>query len=86
MPVLFLTFANLVFQRVVVAASCAIFYILLKGLPAGSPAGLGLLLVATLFACIEKLCSIMNLVSVEKDWVCFPFAPLYGSALGLTLR
>ncbi|KAI8652757.1 Solute carrier family 40 protein [Fusarium keratoplasticum] len=60
---------SIVFQRVVVAASCAIFYILLKGLPAGSPAGLGLLLVATLFACIEKLCSIMNLVSVEKDWV-----------------
>ncbi|KAJ4180725.1 hypothetical protein NW759_017231 [Fusarium solani] len=60
---------SIVFQRVVVAASCAIFYVLLKGLPAGSPVGLGLLVVATLFACMEKLCSIMNLVSVEKDWV-----------------
>ncbi|RMJ16587.1 hypothetical protein CDV36_003764 [Fusarium kuroshium] len=60
---------SIVFQRIVVAASCAIFYILLNGLPADSPAGLGLLLLATLFACIEKLCSIMNLVSVEKDWV-----------------
>ncbi|RSM15094.1 hypothetical protein CDV31_005175 [Fusarium ambrosium] len=61
--------ASIVFQRIVVAASCAIFYILLHGLPANSPAGLGLLLLATLFACIEKLCSIMNLVSLEKDWV-----------------
>lgn len=24
---------------------------------------------AILFACVEKLCSIMNLVAVEKDWV-----------------
>ncbi|RTE85378.1 hypothetical protein BHE90_000009 [Fusarium euwallaceae] len=56
-------------QRIVVAASCAIFYILLKGLPISSPIGLVLLLLATLFACIEKLCSIMNLVAVEKDWV-----------------
>lgn len=23
----------------------------------------------TVFACVEKLCSILNMVSVEKDWV-----------------
>ncbi|KAL2673736.1 hypothetical protein Neosp_012179 [[Neocosmospora] mangrovei] len=39
------------------------------GFPPGSAMGLGLLLAATLLACFEKLCSIMNLVSVEKDWV-----------------
>ncbi|EWZ78641.1 hypothetical protein FOCG_17972 [Fusarium oxysporum f. sp. radicis-lycopersici 26381] len=69
MPIPLLVFVYPVFQRGVVAASCVIFYVLLKGFPAGSPAGLGLLVVATLFACVEKLCSIMNLVSVEKDWV-----------------
>ncbi|EWY79956.1 hypothetical protein FOYG_16898 [Fusarium oxysporum NRRL 32931] len=60
---------SIVFQRAVVATSCAIFYILLKCLPVDSPVGIGLLSAVTLFACIEKLCSIMNLVSVEKDWV-----------------
>ncbi|RSL50321.1 hypothetical protein CEP54_011969 [Fusarium duplospermum] len=58
---------SIVFQRIVVAASCAIFYILLKGLPADSLVGLGLLLLATLFVCIEKFRSMMNLVSVKKD-------------------
>jgi iron-regulated transporter 1 len=84
-PILLLIVVYPVFQRGVVAASCVIFYVLLKGFPAGSSVGLGLLVVATLFACIEKLCSIMNLVSVEKDWVACSFAPLYGSGLGLTL-
>jgi hypothetical protein len=28
-----------------------------------------LLATLALLACIEKLCSVMNLVSVEKDWV-----------------
>ncbi|KAL7789675.1 Ferroportin1 domain-containing protein [Trichoderma afarasin] len=45
---------SIVFQRLVVAGSCAIFYVLA---------------LVTFFACVEKLCSIMNLVSVEKDWI-----------------
>ena len=37
------------------------------------PRGLqwGLFTMLTVLACIEKLASIMNLVSVEKDWVRF---------------
>lgn len=31
----------------------------------------GMLAMVSLLACVEKLCSIMNLVSVEKDWVSF---------------
>ncbi|KAM0252583.1 hypothetical protein ACHAQJ_007620 [Trichoderma viride] len=36
-------------------------------LPSGARAGL--LVLVTFFACVEKLCSILNSVSVEKDWV-----------------
>lgn len=28
-----------------------------------------MLVLLSFLACIEKLCSIMNMVSVEKDWV-----------------
>lgn len=30
---------------------------------------IGLLAILVLMACVEKLASIMNLVSVERDWV-----------------
>lgn len=58
-----------VFQRLVVAASCAVFFILAAEAPLSPIVRVGLLAVVTIFACVEKLCSIMNLVSVEKDWV-----------------
>ena len=29
----------------------------------------GFLAAVTVLACVEKLCSIMNMVSVERDWV-----------------
>jgi len=60
-----------VLQRLVVAGSCVIFYLLSIGLnmPRGSKEGLLALL--TILACVEKLCAIMNLVSVERDWVMF---------------
>ena len=46
-----------------------IFYLLALGLPILSEMDNILLVVLALLACVEKLCSIMNLVSVERDWV-----------------
>jgi iron-regulated transporter 1 len=46
-----------------------IFYILTIGLPLGRGREMGMLVMLSFLACVEKLCSIMNLVSVEKDWV-----------------
>ncbi|OAQ58763.2 iron-regulated transporter [Pochonia chlamydosporia 170] len=60
---------SIVFQRLAVAGSCTIFYVLAANLPLGPSGRAGMLVLVTFFACIEKLCSIMNLVSVEKDWV-----------------
>lgn len=51
------------------AVSCAIFYVLVMGLPLGHGGRTGMLVLLSFLACIEKLCSILNLVSVEKDWV-----------------
>ena len=63
----------LVLQRLAVAGSCVIFYVLAirPKIPRGSKEGLLALL--AMFGCVEKLCAIMNLVSVERDWVCLPF-------------
>jgi iron-regulated transporter 1 len=58
-----------VLQRLVVAASCVIFYIFAIGLPMRRVVNVFLLATLTFLACIEKLCSILNMVSVEKDWV-----------------
>jgi iron-regulated transporter 1 len=30
----------------------------------------GFLVLLAFLACAEKLCAIMNLVSIERDWVC----------------
>ena len=56
-------------QRLVVAASCLIFYALAIGFPLDHGAKISLLVLLALLACVEKLCAIMNLVSVERDWV-----------------
>ncbi|TFB00929.1 Solute carrier family 40 member 1 [Trichoderma ghanense] len=60
---------SIVFQRLVVAASCAIFFVLAADVPLSPGVKAGLLAVVTVLACVEKLCSILNMVSVEKDWV-----------------
>ncbi|KAJ5439607.1 uncharacterized protein N7458_010605 [Penicillium daleae] len=60
---------SIVLQRLVVAASCAIFYVLAIGFSMTQVVNICLLATLTLLACIEKLCSILNMVSVEKDWV-----------------
>jgi solute carrier family 40 (iron-regulated transporter), member 1 len=46
-----------------------IFYALAIGLPLAPGAKTSLLLLLAFLACVEKLCAIMNLVSVERDWV-----------------
>ena len=60
---------SIVGQRLAVGASCGIFWILHARNELGIRLRIGLFVVNVLLACIEKLCSVMNLVSVERDWV-----------------
>ena len=60
---------SIVGQRLAVAISCAIFWILLVRKHLQPSAKSCLFGLAVILACIEKLCSVMNLVSVERDWV-----------------
>lgn len=62
---------SIVGQRVAVAASCALFWVLQAkgGDGLGMRARDGLFALTIILACVEKLCSMMNLVSVERDWV-----------------
>ncbi|KAF8182868.1 Ferroporti-1 [Pholiota molesta] len=59
---------SIVVQRIVAAASCIIFYLTVR-MPLGHGGKTGMLVLLAFLACIEKLCSIMNMVSVERDWV-----------------
>lgn len=61
---------DIVIQRFAVAASCVIFFLLSVGLPMTQVVDKSLLAVLAILACTEKLGSVMNLVAVEKDWVC----------------
>ncbi|CAG7947768.1 unnamed protein product [Penicillium salamii] len=58
-----------VLQRLAVAASCAIFYLLKVKFQVARELNYSLLTALAFLACIEKLCSVMNMVSVERDWV-----------------
>ncbi|KAJ5190710.1 uncharacterized protein N7498_009695 [Penicillium cinerascens] len=69
---------SIVLQRLVVAASCAIFYLLAIDLPMKRVVKNCLLVILTLLACLEKLCSVLNMVSVEKDWVVIVAGEDYG--------
>ncbi|KAI9150126.1 Solute carrier family 40 member 1 [Paramyrothecium foliicola] len=60
---------SIVYQRLATAVSCGIFYALSKKLSLGAAGKQGMLALLIVLACVEKLCSIMNLVAVEKDWV-----------------
>ncbi|OBT72440.1 hypothetical protein VF21_08246 [Pseudogymnoascus sp. 05NY08] len=60
---------SIVLQRLSVAGSCVAFYILAIGSPRAHGAETGLLVLLAVLACVEKLCAIMNMVSVERDWV-----------------
>lgn len=60
---------SIIGQRLAVAASCGIFLILYQRKEFGTKLRVGLFVVNIFLSCIEKLCSVLNLVSVERDWV-----------------
>ncbi|EXJ67270.1 uncharacterized protein A1O5_09283 [Cladophialophora psammophila CBS 110553] len=61
---------SIVYQRGAVVLSCGVFYIMLWQRPYLNTWSLYVLLAVTIvLACVEKLCAIMNTVSVERDWV-----------------
>ena len=60
---------SIVCQRIAVIMSCVLFYLLALGVIPGPRDVKAGLLGLTILACVEKLCSVMNLVSVERDWV-----------------
>lgn len=61
---------SIIGQRFAVAASCGLFWAM-EQRSAGVRGHLrtGLFAITILLACVEKLCAVMNLVSVERDWV-----------------
>jgi len=61
---------SIVGQRVAVALSCGVFWAMETGKDdLGSDAKNGLLGLTILLACVEKLCAMVNLIAVERDWV-----------------
>lgn len=60
---------SIIVQRLAVAASCSVFYLLSMQVVNKNDARTGMLVLLAALSCFEKLCSIMNLVSVERDWV-----------------
>ncbi|KAI1457298.1 Ferroporti-1 [Annulohypoxylon moriforme] len=60
---------SIVFQRLVVAASCVVFYTMALRDELDAKTKAGMLVLLSFLACVEKLYSIINSVSVEKDWV-----------------
>lgn len=62
-----------VLQRLAVAASCVIFYFLAVGVKTTRTGNVSLLVTLALLACIEKICSVLNMISVDRDWVRITF-------------
>lgn len=61
---------SIVGQRIPVAASCALLLVLeLKESTLGYRKDNGIFAVIVLLAVVEKLCSTLNTISVERDWV-----------------
>lgn len=61
---------SIVGQRFAVAASCGLFWALeSRGDALGRRTRDGFFALTVVLACVEKLCSMMNLLSVERDWV-----------------
>jgi len=72
---------SIVVQRLVVAGSCVIFFLMARNVYMGPGEHQGMMALLAFFACLEKLCSIMNLVAVEKDWVAVVAGPYSQEAL-----
>lgn len=65
--------ASIVGQRVPVAATCALLLVLdIKGSTWGFRKDDAIFAVIVLLAVAEKLCSTMNTIAVERDWVGIP--------------
>ncbi|KAI5865673.1 Ferroporti-1 [Durotheca rogersii] len=77
---------SIVFQRLVVAVSCAVFYVMAVQTGLDGRTKTGMLVLLSLLACVEKLCSIMNLVSVERDWVVIVAGDDLGALSSLNAR
>lgn len=76
---------SIVGQRVPVAVSCALLLVLeIKGSTWGFRRDDGIFAVIVLLAVVEKLCSTMNTISVERDWVGHN-APAFLSATSMYL-
>ncbi|KAK8120705.1 Ferroporti-1 [Apiospora kogelbergensis] len=60
---------SIVGQRLVVGLSCIVFGFLTIRASLSPKVKAGFLALLAFLACIEKLCSILNTISVEKDWV-----------------
>lgn len=62
--------SSIVYQRFAVVVTCFLFW-LMTFTPTGTPSPEFSILLACLimFACVERLCATMNMVSVERDWV-----------------
>lgn len=59
-------------QRLAVAGSCGVLWVMEMRIEALSVMGLNGLFAALVgLACIEKLCATMNTIAVERDWVSF---------------
>ncbi|KAJ9144704.1 putative Iron-regulated transporter [Pleurostoma richardsiae] len=62
--------ASIVGGRVAVVASCVVFWAMeRRGSSVGKDGKDGLFALLVMAACVEKLCAMMNLVAVERDWV-----------------
>jgi Ferroportin1 (FPN1). len=56
-------------QRISVAASCCLFWVMLWREDMSHRMTIGLFAVTVVFACVEKVSAGINMVSVERDWV-----------------
>lgn len=57
-------------QRIAVVVSCILLWILGFNKELTTAPEIGILVCLAACACVEKLAAVMNLVSVERDWVC----------------
>jgi solute carrier family 40 (iron-regulated transporter), member 1 len=69
---------SIIGQRLAVVASCGLFWALERNAMPAPPARYGLFALTVVLACVEKLCAIINLVSIERDWVCISLPNIYG--------